>query len=57
MEQTGNPANPPDGETVVEVLALPPNAAAAWLAEWEDDPDHGRLMRLAIEMGLLVPDH
>jgi len=57
VEQTGNPANPPDGETVVEVLALPPNAAAAWLAEWEDDPDHGRVMRLAIEMGLLVPDH
>lgn len=49
----GEPANPADGETVVEVLALPPEEAATWLAEWQEDPEHGRVLRLAIAMGLL----
>jgi 8-oxo-dGTP diphosphatase len=49
----GEPANPPDGETVVEVLALPPTEAVAWLAEWREDPDHGRVLALAVAMGLL----
>ncbi|KRF11578.1 hypothetical protein ASG90_17825 [Nocardioides sp. Soil797] len=47
----GPPTNPPDGEDVVEVLALPSEQAAAWLDEY--DPTHGDMVRLAVKIGLL----
>lgn len=47
----GMPLNPPDGEQVVEVLALPPHDAIPWLAE--HDPIHADVLRLAMELGLL----
>jgi hypothetical protein len=33
------------------VLALPPREAVAWLAEWREEPDHGRVLALAVAMG------
>jgi 8-oxo-dGTP diphosphatase len=45
----GMPTNPPDGEQVLEVLALPPAQAADWLAEY--DVQMGELVRLAAELG------
>jgi 8-oxo-dGTP diphosphatase len=47
----GEPLNPPDGERVVEVVALPPTDAAAWLRP--HDPVHADVVLLALEMGLL----
>jgi 8-oxo-dGTP diphosphatase len=47
---TGPPTNPPDGENVVEVSALPPPRAADYLAE--HDPMHADVVRLARAMGL-----
>ena len=49
VEVTGPPGNPPDGERVVEVLALPPSEAAEYLAL--HDPLHADVLRLAIAMG------
>jgi 8-oxo-dGTP diphosphatase len=51
VEVVGEPLNPPDGERVVEVLALPPVDAAAWLRQ-EDDV-HAAVVLLAVERGLL----
>jgi 8-oxo-dGTP diphosphatase len=48
---TGPPLNPPDGETVVEVLALPAHEAAEYLGE--EDPIHADVVRHAHAMGLL----
>ena len=48
----GPPANPPDGETVVEVLTLPAQQAAAYLDAGED-PIHADVLRHADELGLL----
>lgn len=45
------PTNPIDGETVVEVLALPPAAAANYLEA--DDPVHADVLRHAEGMGLV----
>lgn len=47
------PLNPPDGETVVEVLALPPAEAVAWLAE--HDQIHADVTALAAWLGLIGP--
>lgn len=44
------PTNPPDGEQVVEVLVLPPDAAADYVAV--HDWIHADLIRLAAAMGL-----
>jgi 8-oxo-dGTP diphosphatase len=51
VEITGPPSNPPDGEQVVEVLTLPPEAAAAYLDQ--EDPVHADVARHAAAMGLL----
>ena len=45
------PLNPPDGETVVEVLTLPPDQAVDYLDE--EDPIHADVLRHAHAMGLL----
>ncbi|MFB9238294.1 NUDIX hydrolase [Plantactinospora siamensis] len=50
----GPPVNPPDGERVVEVLALRPQEAAAYLDG--HDPVDGDVVRLAAAMGLLAGD-
>lgn len=42
------PTNPRDGEQVVEVLALPPDPAADYLAHY--DPQHADIVRLACAM-------
>jgi 8-oxo-dGTP diphosphatase len=47
----GVPTNPSDGETVVEVLTLPPVAAADYLEE--KDPIHADVLRQADAMGLV----
>jgi 8-oxo-dGTP diphosphatase len=52
-EIVGSPTNPPDGETVVEVQALPAGLAADFLAD--EDPLHADVLRLAEAMGLLGP--
>lgn len=46
------PTNPPDGEVVVEVLALPPAEAAAYLDE--KDPTHAAVLRHAVALGLVT---
>ena len=51
VEVVGEPLNPPDGESVVEVLALPPADAAAWLRE--HDAVHADVVVLAAQRGLL----
>jgi 8-oxo-dGTP diphosphatase len=51
VELVGEPLNPPDGESVVEVLALAPEEAASWLRE--HDAVHADVVLLAIESGLL----
>lgn len=48
----GPPSNPPDGETVVEVLTLPARQAAAYLDAGED-PIHADVLRHASALGLL----
>ncbi|MFC6286611.1 NUDIX domain-containing protein [Nocardioides sp. GCM10027113] len=47
----GTPSNPPDGENVVEVLALPPVQAADYLAK--NDPLHADVLRHADALGLI----
>lgn len=49
VEITGPPTNPPDGERVVEVLALPPDDAVSWLAE--HDPRQADVLALALARG------
>ena len=51
MRQVGPPANPPDGEQVLEVLSLPVEDAAVDLAG--HDPVDGDVVRLAEAVGLL----
>jgi 8-oxo-dGTP diphosphatase len=46
----GRPTNPPDGETVIEVLTLPPLDAVDYLAGF-DDGQLTEVLRLAIAMG------
>jgi len=48
---TGPPTNPPDGETVVDVLTLHPDAAAEYLEA--HDPVHADVVRHAQGLGLL----
>lgn len=47
------PSNPIDGETVVEVLTLPPDLAAEFIEV--HDPVHADVLRLAHAMGLTPP--
>jgi len=47
----GLPTNPPDGERVVEVLALPPTEAAEYLQSY--DPVHADIVRHADALGML----
>jgi 8-oxo-dGTP diphosphatase len=47
----GPPVNPPDGETIVEVLALEPGDAADYIER--HDPAHADVVRLADAMGLI----
>jgi 8-oxo-dGTP diphosphatase len=47
------PTNPPDGETVVEVLTLPPAEAADYLEV--HDRVHADVLRHAVAMGLVRP--
>lgn len=47
------PTNPPDGEQIVEVLALTPATAIAYLAE--HDPLQAAVLDLAMSMGLAEP--
>lgn len=49
-EVTGPPTNPPDGEHIVEVLALPPDEAAAYIAEHHRM--HADVIRLGQALGL-----
>ncbi len=51
VEHVGEPLNPPDGESVVEVLALAPDEAVAWLRV--HDAVHADVVVLAVESGLL----
>ncbi len=51
VEVVGEPLNPPDGESVVEVLALPSADASAWLRE--HDAVHADVVVLAAQRGLL----
>lgn len=51
VQVAGQPSNPPDGEDVVEVLALPPGRAADYLAE--EDPIHADVVRHADALGLI----
>lgn len=51
VELTGDPGNPADGETVVEVRTLPAAEAAAWVRV--HDREHGDVILLAEALGLL----
>lgn len=51
VQVVGTPTNPRDGETVVEVLILPPSVAADHLPE--EDPIHADVVRHADAMGLV----
>jgi 8-oxo-dGTP diphosphatase len=51
VEITNPPSNPADGEQVVEVLALPPDAAAEYLDQ--EDPVHADVVLHAEALGLL----
>jgi 8-oxo-dGTP diphosphatase len=51
VEVAGTPTNPSDGESVVEVVALPVAEAAAWLRV--HDAEHADVVLLAEAMGLL----
>lgn len=53
-EIIGPPQIPDDGEQVLEVLALDPDRAAAWLDD--HDPVCADVVRLAVAMGLLDRD-
>ena len=50
-EIIGPPLNPPDGEQVLDVLALAPGPAADWLDD--HDPVCADVVRLAVAMGLV----
>jgi 8-oxo-dGTP diphosphatase len=52
-EIVGAPANPPDGEHVVEVMELTAGEAAGYLAV--HDPHHADVVRLAAAMSLIEP--
>jgi 8-oxo-dGTP diphosphatase len=47
----GPPTNPPDGETIVDVLAMEPGDAADYIDR--HDPVHGDVVRLADAMDLI----
>jgi hypothetical protein len=47
----GEPLNPPDGESVVEVVSLRPDEAAEWLRP--HDPTHADVVLLAVARGLV----
>lgn len=47
------PVNPPDGEQVIEVRTMVPEAAAGYIAE--QDPMLADVLRLADAMGLIRP--
>ncbi len=47
----GEPTDPEAGETVVEVLTLPPAAAAHYIEQ--HDPVHADVLRHAVAMGLI----
>ena len=49
----GEPTNPEDGESVVEVLTLPPTAAAEYIED--HDQVHADVVRHAVALGLLPP--
>lgn len=49
----GEPTNPEDGESVVEVLTLPPTAAAEYIED--HDLVHADVVRHAVALGLLPP--
>ena len=49
----GQPTNPEDGETVVEVVTLPPTAAADYIED--HDKVHADVLRHALALGLLPP--
>jgi len=49
----GEPTNPQDGETVVEVVTLPPTAAANYIED--HDQVHADVLRHAVSLGLLPP--
>jgi len=51
VQVVGAPTNPANGETVVEVLTLPPAAAAEYIRE--HDPVHADVLRHAEAMGLV----
>jgi 8-oxo-dGTP diphosphatase len=51
VEITGPPFNPPDGESVIEVLSLPPATAAEYLEV--KDPVHADIVRHAEALGVL----
>ena len=51
VEIVGAPTNPPDGESVVEVLTLPPAEAADYLEV--HDQVHADVLRHAVAMGLV----
>jgi 8-oxo-dGTP diphosphatase len=53
VEVVGAATNPPDGESVVEVLTLPPAEAADYLEEY--DRVHADVLRHAVAMGLVRP--
>jgi 8-oxo-dGTP diphosphatase len=53
VEVVGAPTNPPDGESVVEVLTLPPVEAADYLEA--HDRFQADVLRHAVAMGLVGP--
>jgi 8-oxo-dGTP diphosphatase len=53
VEVVGAPTNPPDAESVVEVLTLPPAEAADYLDV--HDRVHADVLRHAVAMGLVGP--
>jgi 8-oxo-dGTP diphosphatase len=48
------PTNPEDGETVVEVVTLPPTAAADYIED-QDQQFHADVLRHAVALGLVPP--
>jgi 8-oxo-dGTP diphosphatase len=53
VERSGDPTNPPDGESVVEVLALSVADAATWLRV--HDAEHADVLLLSDALGLISP--
>jgi 8-oxo-dGTP diphosphatase len=52
VQLVGAPTNPPGGETVIEVVAMPPATGAEYLQEGED-PIHADVLRHADALGLV----